>query len=118
MGLAAQLSILRAKKKASLQDIANEVGVSKTHIWQLEKGITKNPTLELIEKLANLYDVSTQSLIGENPALDESDEFAFAMYRKIGSLDEIDRKVIKEMVDAMMERKKIREHETRQDEDR
>ena len=118
MGLAAQLSILRAKKKSSLQDIANEVGVSKTHIWQLEKGITKNPTLELIEKLANIYDVSTQSLIGENPSLHDSDEFAFAMYRKIGDLDEIDRKVIKEIVDAMMERKKIREHEARQDEDR
>jgi len=115
MGLPTQLAALRTTKKASLQQVADAIGVSKTHIWQLEKGITKNPTLELIEKIADYYNVSTQSLIGENPESSDRDEFAHAMFRKIGSLDDIDRAVIKDMVDAMIKRKKIRDNETKQD---
>ena len=114
MALATKLTILRANKGASLKQVADELGVSKTHIWQLEKGITDNPTLELITKLANFYNKSIQFLIGENPESSNSDELALAMFRKIGDLDEIDKEAINEMIESMLKRKQKLENDARQ----
>ena len=115
MELATKLTILRANSGASLQTVATALGISKTHIWQLEKGITKNPTLELIESLANFYNKSVQYLIGDNPESDDENELALAMYRKIGDLDDIDKQAISEMIDSMLRRKKKIEDDFRQD---
>ena len=38
-----RINRLRLKKGNSLQGVANAVGVSKAHIWELEKGRTGNP---------------------------------------------------------------------------
>ncbi|QTH70379.1 helix-turn-helix domain-containing protein [Pseudoalteromonas xiamenensis] len=69
MTLAEKLTELRVNKKASLQAVADAVGVSKPHIWELEKGKTKNPSLELLKKLALYYQVSLDTLVG----LEEND---------------------------------------------
>lgn len=115
MALATKLTILRANKGISLQDVANGVGVSKTHIWQLEKGITVNPTLDLITKLANFYNKSVQFLIGDNPDSHPSDELSLAMYRKLGDLDNIDKEAINDMIDSMLKRKQKLENGNRSD---
>ncbi len=114
MGLPNKLITLRTNKAVSLQHLADAVGVSKTHIWQLEKGITTNPTLGLIQLIADFYDVSTQYLIGDDPESNEADEFALAMYRKMGDLDQYDREVIGEMIASMLKRKKNRDNEIKQ----
>lgn len=64
MVLADKLRELREKEGASLQTVADAVGVSKPHIWELEKGKTKNPSLELLKKLALYYNVSLDDLAG------------------------------------------------------
>lgn len=64
MSLAKRLRDLRSREKVSLQFVANAVGASKPHIWQLEKGETKNPRLELFKRLAYFYDVSLDFLAG------------------------------------------------------
>lgn len=65
MGLAANLKKFRARKNKSLQEVADAVGVSKPHIWQLEKDADAKPSLELLKKLANYYKTSIAELIGE-----------------------------------------------------
>ena len=40
MGLGVQITQLRLQKAESLQQVADAVGVSKAHIWELEKGRT------------------------------------------------------------------------------
>lgn len=67
MSLAANLKKQRLRKGASLQEVADAVGVSKPHIWKLERGDDDkvNPSLELLEKLANYYQTSIANLLSE-----------------------------------------------------
>ena len=39
---------LRLGRGESLQDLANAVGVSKAHSWELEKGRSANPSYDLV----------------------------------------------------------------------
>ena len=43
MGLGVQITQLRLQKAESLQQVADAVGVSKAHIWELEKGCDVAP---------------------------------------------------------------------------
>ena len=52
MPLSTKLKELRARNRESLQQVADAVGVSKAHIWELERGSSNNPGLELLRKLA------------------------------------------------------------------
>jgi transcriptional regulator with XRE-family HTH domain len=107
MTLAEKLTELRVSKKASLQTVADAVGVSKPHIWELEKGKTKNPSLELLKKLALYYQVSLDNLVG----LEEQDSSgAHIMFRELdldlNSLNSEDKTTITnalEMAKALIE---------------
>ncbi|RCK03887.1 hypothetical protein TH5_22980 [Thalassospira xianhensis MCCC 1A02616] len=104
MSLAAKLSKERLRKGQSLQEVADDIGVSKTHIWQLEKGRSVNPSLDLITKLANHYDVSIRFLVGEDMEQND-DEDLIKMFRQVGQLDENDRFLIDQMVQSLLARK-------------
>ena len=64
MALGAKLTTLRLKKGVSLQEAADAVGVSKAHIWELEKGRSKNPSAELIKRLADYFGQDVEFLVG------------------------------------------------------
>ncbi len=89
MGIGARLKELRITKKKSLQDVADAVGASKAHIWELERGGTKNPSMELLTNLAVFFDVSVSNLVGEEPPASEQDEL-IVLYRDLKGLDEKD----------------------------
>jgi transcriptional regulator with XRE-family HTH domain len=104
MSLAARLKQLRMKTRKSLQDVADEVGASKAHIWDLETGRAKNPSIELLMKLAKCFGVSVADLIGENPHGANEEPRLVAMYRELKDLTEEDRKVIQSMMDHFRKR--------------
>ena len=88
MSLGTRLGELRIKKKESLQQVADAVGVSKAHIWELEKGKTTNPGLELLTKLAQHFKVGIAWLAGEDEI---SDPAAMQFFREFeGKLGEDD----------------------------
>jgi transcriptional regulator with XRE-family HTH domain len=62
MSLASKLKELRAKKGESLQKVADSVGVSKAHIWDMERGESANPSLELLKKIAEHFNVTVAYL--------------------------------------------------------
>ena len=51
MSFASKLHDLRTTHKLSLQYVADKVGISKAHVFNLEKGITANPSMDLVVKL-------------------------------------------------------------------
>jgi transcriptional regulator with XRE-family HTH domain len=65
MSIGQKIKALRARKKESLQQVADGVGVSKAHIWDLERGESANPSLELLKKLATHFDVTVAYLADE-----------------------------------------------------
>lgn len=104
MSLAVRLNELRNKKGKSLQDVATAVHVSKTHIWELEKGRAENPSVELLTKLADYFKVSIRYLIGENFEDEQSDEMA-RMFRQVGDLDDGDRAIVDGLIQSLRSRR-------------
>jgi transcriptional regulator with XRE-family HTH domain len=105
MSLASKIKELRVKKKKSLQDVADEVGASKAHIWDLEIGKSSNPSIDLLTKLAKCFGVSVAEMIGENPAAKDVDPQIVAMYRELKELSAADRQAIQAMMDHLKGRK-------------
>lgn len=97
MSLGSRLKALRIKKNQSLQDVADAVGHSKAHIWEIERGASKNPSMDLLTKLAGHFDVSVASLVGEEPPSEMHEELV-ALYRDLKDLSEADRETIRTLM--------------------
>lgn len=99
MSLGAKLNELRMRKGESLQQTAEKVGVTKTHIWELEKGKSANPSADLLRKLADHFNVTVDYLIDPSRnALTLEDE-AMVFYRDLKSLELRDQETLKKMID-------------------
>jgi transcriptional regulator with XRE-family HTH domain len=103
MALAAKLKELRLKTGKSLQALADEVGASKAHIWDLETGRATNPTIELLTKISTALNTSISDLVGENPGAETQPEVV-AMYRDFNHLTPTDRETIKMMMERLKKR--------------
>lgn len=58
---------IRSTRKArnmSLQDVADASGFTKSHVWELERGRSRNPTVRAVWSLANALGVSPAWLLG------------------------------------------------------
>jgi len=105
MSFGEKLNRLRVAKGLSLQDVANAAGISKAHVWNLEKGQSDNPSIELVMKLADLFRVRVADLVGENPdAADEAPEIV-AMFRDLKSLNDRDREVVRGLMEQFKRNK-------------
>jgi len=104
MSLGARLKQLRIKKNRSLQDVADAIKASKAHMWEIEQGRSKNPSMELLVGLADYFQVSVSYLIGENP--DEEEAELVAMYRHLKKLTPADRERMRAIMKAAFPGKK------------
>ena len=64
--IASRMIELREARGFSLQDVADRAGLSKSHIWDLEAGNSRNPTIDCIARLARAFGVSIDYLVGTN----------------------------------------------------
>jgi transcriptional regulator with XRE-family HTH domain len=102
--MGAKLEQRRREKGWSLQQVADKVNVSKTHIFKLEVNKVKNPSVETIKKLAKLFDMPLSYFLGD----DEDIEFQVLfrdLQKDLADLDEKDREVVEFMVKALKARK-------------
>lgn len=106
MSLATKLQKLRMAKRESLQDVADAIGASKAHVWELEKGTAKKPSIELVRSLAEHFGVSIASLVGEAPDETTDEQQLLVMYRDLKGLDEKDRQVLEDIIKGMKSRRK------------
>jgi transcriptional regulator with XRE-family HTH domain len=101
MSFGRKLHDLRVLSRMSLQDVASAVGISKAHVWNLEKGLSENPSIELVVKLADLFRVRVADLVGENPNADSEEPEMVAMFRDLKQLSERDRTTIQVLMDQL-----------------
>ncbi len=104
MSLGAKLRKLRLKSGQSLQQIADKVGVSKSHIYDLEIGAVRNPSVEVLRKLSKLLTVPITYFLEENKDLEFQVIFC-DLQKDFASLDESDRKTIELMVKVLKDKK-------------
>lgn len=101
MELGERLNSLRKKSGQSLQNVADAVGISKAHIWELEKGRSRNPSFDLMQKLAAHFGVTVSVLLGEAEEPGAVDLQIERIHRNLKTLSERDRRIIEEMVRSM-----------------
>ncbi|SRR5260221_13026266 len=104
MALGAKLTTLRLKKGASLQEVADAVAVSKAHIWELEKGRSKNPSADLIKRLADYFGQDFEFLVGTEKVSEIEEAQLF--YRDLKSLKKEDRDLILANIKMLRDRSK------------
>ena len=99
------LKLLRMRKRQSLQQVADAVGASKAHIWELETGKSGNPSTDLLVRFARHFNTSVAHLIGEDPDAPGEDDQLVAMFRELKGLDPEDRSLVETIMREMRERK-------------
>lgn len=105
MSFASKLHDLRIAKRLSLQNVADALGISKAHVFNLEKGITANPSMELVVKLAELFRVRVADLVGDDPEAEDQPAEMVAMFRDLKSLNDGDRDTIRMLMETMKKRR-------------
>ncbi len=102
MSLGLRIARLRTEHQQSLQDVADAVGVSKAHIWELEKGRTDNPSMGLVTRLADHYGVSVAYLVGEDAEAPDADPTLQRMFRQAQALGDTERQVLDDMMQSLL----------------
>jgi transcriptional regulator with XRE-family HTH domain len=97
-----RLRKFRMAKNLSLQQLADAVGASKAHVWDLETGKTKNPSLSLLTEFSRALGVSIKALVGETE--DTEDSTLAPLFRDLRGLDEADIQMIKSLTDQLRAR--------------
>src|SRR5205823_9561518 len=105
MSLGARLTRLRLDKGESLQQVADAVGVSKAHIWELEKGRADNPSMALVQRLADHFGVSTAFLVGEAIDARDADVDLARMFRQASKLLPHERAILDDMMQSLLKRR-------------
>lgn len=109
MTLSDRLTRLRLERGESLQQVADAVGASKAHIWQLEKGRTDNPSMTLLTNLADHFSLTVAALAGEDPAATDANPRIGRMFRQAGELEPDDLDLLEDMMQSLLRRRKTTE---------
>ena len=104
MSFATNLRFHRTQKSLSLQKLADLIGVSKAHIWDLETERATNPSLEVLRKLSDVLDVPIATLVGEDPSSAANTDESVVLFRNLQTLNPEDRETIKLMMDRLKQR--------------
>ena len=78
---------------------------SKAHVWELETGKSRNPSVELLTKLAEHFAVPVAQLIGEDPDATQEDQELVAMFRDLRDLTPRDREILRSTITSMKKTK-------------
>ena len=106
MPLGAQIAELRHKKGESLQEVADAVEVSKAHVWDLERGRAGNPSMLLVQRLADHFGISVAFLVGEDPKAAGANPALAGMFRRAAELSEADRALVDQMMKMLIQRQR------------
>ena len=102
MSLGLRLAKLRQKKGESLQEVADAVGVSKAHIWEMEKGRADNPSMALVTRLADHFGTTIAFLVGEDIDASDADPELQQMFRQAKKLDPRERAILSDMMRTLL----------------
>lgn len=103
--LSSNLKKLRNKYNYTQQQVADKIGVTRPAYTAYEKG-TRNPDSSMLSKLADVFDVSIDELLGREPkhhdSSDDFDAFMFEDKEAFDALpDDVKQELIKEINDKI-----------------
>lgn len=84
--MAGFIATRRKELGLSLDEVARRAGCTKSHVWELEKGRTANPTIGIALALCDALQCSLNSLLGRDvsqPLLTDQELALVAAHREI-----------------------------------
>ena len=110
MGLADNLKRLRKKHGWSQTQLAEQIGSHLSHVNRIETG-KYNPSLDVVQKLASVFDVSIDYLVSDTEEdfkeVRIEDKSLLERVKLIDSLDKEDKTALIRVIDSMLTKKKI-----------
>jgi transcriptional regulator with XRE-family HTH domain len=77
---------LRQEKRLSLDQLAAQAETSKSYLWELENRDTANPTLEKVQKIADVLGITSEFLLDTETATPSEDIADLAFFRRYQKL--------------------------------
>lgn len=103
----ARLRKYRMRKGLSLQKLADAVGASKAHIYELETSRSSNPSLTLLTALSRELEVPIKDLIGESSEVaDEEAPQLAPLFRDLRELKSDELELIQALTKKLREQQK------------
>jgi transcriptional regulator with XRE-family HTH domain len=102
MAVGDRIKELRLRKGESLQQVADAISASKAHIWELESNRSKNPSLDLLQKLAGHFRTTVAYLIEEPEGdLTRAEQFFRRNGNKIATLEDDEISIFENLLDKL-----------------
>jgi transcriptional regulator with XRE-family HTH domain len=102
MKLGQRIKSLRTQRKQSLQEVATAVSASKAHLSELERGISENPSLDLLQGLAKHFRVTVNYLVGSEPLKDTRAQHFIQKYEvQLSKLGDNELNVLGKLIDTL-----------------
>ncbi len=103
----------RLAKGISLTELAEQSGVSKSYLNSLERNIKSNPSINVINRLADVLDTNLHDIIGTgedqaSPAQESQGLELFNEEAKKAGIEEVDLNEYKQVIDYIKWKKKQR----------
>lgn len=73
---------LRLKKGLSLSELAERAGVSKSYLSTIERDVQSNPSIQFLEKIGAVLNVSADSFLQQNKDKAELDDEWYELVRE------------------------------------
>lgn len=61
-----RIQSLRRERQLSLSELSRRANVAKSYLSAMERDVQTNPSLQVIERISKVLNVSVQSLVGED----------------------------------------------------
>ena len=89
---------MRQNKKMSLSELAEKAGVAKSYLSSIERNLQTNPSIQFIEKISKVLNVSVNDLIQDDNS------------EKISELDNDWLKIVQEAMNSGVTKEQFREY--------
>jgi len=90
---------LRKDKKMSISELAEKAGVAKSYLSSIERNLQTNPSIQFIEKISAVLNVSVNELIREDSEQIDQDE-----------LDDEWLKIVQEAMESGVSKEQFKEY--------
>ncbi|MEH7441256.1 helix-turn-helix domain-containing protein [Bacillus sp. JJ1122] len=67
-----KIKILRTRKKYSITELSERAKVSKSYLSYIERGIQKNPSMQVLTRLAKTLDTTVEYLTGQEKQVNKN----------------------------------------------
>jgi len=94
-----KIKLLRKEKKMSISELAEKAGVAKSYLSSIERNLQTNPSIQFIEKISAVLNVSVNELIREDSKKIDQDE-----------LDEEWLKIVQEAMESGVSKEQFKEY--------